>query len=129
MRNRLDTIYMVGIGGSGMCGIAEVLLNLGYSVQGSDMTDSTVTAHLRSLGAQIYIGHAAEHVGDVSVLVRSSAIPDDNPEIVAARARGIPVIPRAEMLAELMRLRTGIAIAGTHGKTSTTSMTMGRIFW
>ena len=123
MRNRLDTIYMVGIGGSGMCGIAEVLLNLGYSVQGSDMTDSAVTAHLRSLGAVVHIGHAAEHVGNVSVLVRSSAISDDNPELVAARARGIPVIPRAEMLAELMRLRTGIAIAGTHGKTTTTSLT------
>ncbi len=123
MRNRLDTIYMVGIGGSGMCGIAEVLLNLGYSVHGSDMADSTVIAHLRSLGAVIHIGHSADHVGQVSVLVRSSAIADDNPELVAARARGIPVIPRAEMLAELMRLRTGIAIAGTHGKTTTTSLT------
>ena len=104
-------------------GIAEVLLNLGYEVHGSDMADGPVVQRLRSLGADIHIGHAAGNVGDVNVLVKSSAVAEDNPEVVAARRKGIPVIPRAEMLAELMRLRTGIAIAGTHGKTSTTSLT------
>ncbi len=114
---------MVGIGGAGMSGIAEVLLNLGYEVSGSDMNDSAMVQHLRSLGARIAIGHAAENIPDVQVLVRSTAISDDNPEIVEARRRNLAIIPRAEMLAELMRLRTGVAIAGTHGKTTTTSLT------
>ncbi|MDL2316992.1 UDP-N-acetylmuramate--L-alanine ligase [Desulfovibrio sp. OttesenSCG-928-A18] len=123
MRDRVHTIHMVGIGGSGMSGIAEVLLNLGYSVHGSDLADSQTVAHLRSLGAEIRIGHAAENVGDAHVLVKSTAVRADNPELLIARERGIPIIPRAEMLAELMRLRTGVAIAGTHGKTTTTSLT------
>ena len=114
---------MVGIGGSGMSGIAEVLLNLGYSVHGSDLSNSSTVQRLRSLGAVIHTGHAASNLEDPQVVVRSSAITDSNPEIQAARERGIPVIPRAEMLAELMRLRTGIAVAGTHGKTTTTSLT------
>lgn len=123
MRNTITKIHMIGIGGAGMSGIAEVLLNLGYAVSGSDVADGAVVQRLRGLGAEIHIGHAAENVGAVNVVVRSSAVQDDNPEILAARNHGIPVIPRAEMLAELMRLRTGIAIAGTHGKTSTTSLT------
>jgi len=114
---------MVGIGGAGMSGIAEVLLNLGYEVSGSDMQESAMLNHLRSLGARIFIGHSPENIPDVQVLVRSTAIRDDNPEIVEARRRNLAIIPRAEMLAELMRLRTGIAIAGTHGKTTTTSLT------
>ncbi len=116
-------IHMVGIGGSGMSGIAEVLLNLGHVVYGSDMGESATVQRLRKLGAHIHIGHAEEHVGDVQVLVKSTAIGEDNPEVLIARKRGIPIIPRAEMLAELMRLRQGIAIAGTHGKTTTTSLT------
>lgn len=114
---------MVGIGGAGMSGIAEVLLNLGYTVSGSDMSDSLPVRHLRSLGADVHIGHSAANIGDEHVLVKSTAISDDNPELEEARRRGIPIIPRAEMLAELMRLRQGIAIAGTHGKTTTTSLT------
>ncbi|MDL2209208.1 UDP-N-acetylmuramate--L-alanine ligase [Desulfovibrio sp. OttesenSCG-928-O18] len=123
MHNRIRRIHMVGIGGSGMSGIAEVLLNLGYEVFGSDMADSAAVKRLRELGATVGIGHAAENVVNAHVLVKSTAVKDDNPEVVAAREQGIPVIPRAEMLAELMRLRTGIAIAGTHGKTTTTSFT------
>ncbi|MCR4667018.1 MAG: UDP-N-acetylmuramate--L-alanine ligase [Desulfovibrio sp.] len=123
MNKRIHQIHMVGIGGAGMSGIAEVLLNLGYEVSGSDMNDSAMVQHLRSLGARIAIGHAAENIPDVQVLVRSTAISDDNPEIVEARRRNLAIIPRAEMLAELMRLRTGVAIAGTHGKTTTTSLT------
>lgn len=114
---------MLGIGGAGMSGIAEVLLNLGYEISGSDLHDSAMVQHLRSLGAKIAIGHRAENIPDVQVLVKSTAIRDDNPEIVEARRRNLAIIPRAEMLAELMRLRTGIAIAGTHGKTTTTSLT------
>ncbi len=125
MDKSLHTIHMIGIGGSGMSGIAEVLLNLGYQVHGSDMAESATVQRLRELGAEIHIGHAAEHVGDASVLVKSTAVSDENPEVIAAKHRGIPVIPRAEMLAELMRLRTGIAIAGTHGKTTTTSLVAG----
>ena len=106
-----------------MSGIAEVLLNQGYEVSGSDMSDSAVVRHLRELGAHVAVGHAAENVGDVQVLVKSTAINDENPELVEARRRNIAIIPRAEMLAELMRLRQGIAIAGTHGKTTTTSLT------
>lgn len=120
---KIQRVHMIGIGGAGMSGIAEVLLNLGYEVHGSDAVDSAAVRRLRGLGAEVHIGHAADHVGDVSVLVKSTAVSDDNPEVVAARGKGIPVIPRAEMLAELMRLRTGIAIAGTHGKTTTTSLT------
>ena len=123
MRDKVQAIHMVGIGGSGMSGIAEVLLNLGYAVRGSDMSDSATVRRLRELGAEVAQGHAAENVGDVQVLVKSTAITDENPEVQAARAKGIPIIPRAEMLAELMRLRQGIAIAGTHGKTTTTSLT------
>ncbi len=114
---------MTGIGGIGMSGIAEVLLNLGYTVFGSDMNEGPSIQRLRKLGATVHIGHAKEHLQHVSVLVRSSAIDDNNPEIIAAKEKGIPIIPRAEMLAELMRLRSGIAIAGTHGKTTTTSLT------
>ena len=123
MNNKIHKIHMVGIGGAGMSGIAEVLLNLGYSVSGSDMNDSAAVKHLRSLGARVAVGHAAENLGDVQVLVKSTAIGGDNPEVLEARRRNIAIIPRAEMLAELMRLRQGIAIAGTHGKTTTTSFT------
>ena len=123
MDSKIRQIHMVGIGGAGMSGIAEVLLNLGYDISGSDMSDSAVVKHLRSLGARIAVGHAAENVGNVQVLVKSTAIPEDNPEVVEARRRNIAIIPRAEMLAELMRLRQGVAIAGTHGKTTTTSLT------
>jgi len=121
MRNKIKKIHMVGIGGSGMNGIAEVLLNLGYEVAGSDLSQTPVTERLTSLGATVHKGHAAENLGDADVLVKSTAVGESNPEVAAARKRGIPVIPRAEMLAELMRLRTGIAVAGTHGKTTTTS--------
>ena len=123
MHNRIRRIHMVGIGGAGMSGIAEVLLNLGYEVHGSDLADSVVVKQLRKLGAVIGIGHAASNLAGAHVLVKSTAVKDDNPEVMAAREQGIPIIPRAEMLAELMRLRTGIAIAGTHGKTTTTSFT------
>lgn len=122
MQNRVKKIHMVGIGGSGMNGIAEVLLNLGYNVRGSDMADSPAVRRLERLGAEIYIGHGAENVSDADVLVKSTAIRANNPEIVAAQEKGIPIIPRAEMLAELMRLKTGVAVAGTHGKTTTTSL-------
>jgi UDP-N-acetylmuramate--alanine ligase len=115
-------IHFVGVGGSGMSGIAELLANLGYRVSGSDARASAVTDRLASLGVEISIGHRAENVGDVDVVVFTSAVRVDNPELEAARHRRIPVIPRAELLGELMRLRFGIAIAGAHGKTSTTSM-------
>jgi UDP-N-acetylmuramate--alanine ligase len=116
-------IYLVGIGGIGMCGIAEVLLTLGYSVSGSDLKATPITDRLASLGATIYSGHRAEQVEGAHVVVVSSAVHADNPEVVEAHRRKIPVIPRAEMLAELMRLKYGIAVAGAHGKTTTTSMT------
>jgi UDP-N-acetylmuramate--alanine ligase len=115
-------IHMVGIGGIGMSGIAEVLLTLGYSVSGSDTRPSTITERLQDLGATVYEGHRAENVGDAHVVVTSSAVKADNPEVVEAHKRKIPVIPRAEMLAELMRLKYGIAVGGAHGKTTTTSM-------
>ncbi|BBD08543.1 UDP-N-acetylmuramate--L-alanine ligase [Desulfovibrio ferrophilus] len=121
MRNKIKKIHMVGIGGSGMNGIAEVLLNLGYDVAGSDLASSSVTERLVELGATVHKGHLAENLGAADVLVKSTAVGEDNPEVAQARKMGIPVIPRAEMLAELMRLRTGIAVAGTHGKTTTTS--------
>lgn len=123
MNSKVKSIYMVGIGGSGMSGIAEILLNLGYEVQGSDITASYNIRRLEALGAVINIGHSESNLGEVSVVVKSSAVTEDNPEIQAARKNGIPVIPRAEMLVELMRLRKGVAIAGTHGKTTTTSLT------
>jgi UDP-N-acetylmuramate--alanine ligase len=115
-------VHFVGIGGIGMSGIAELLANLGYAVSGSDAKRSAVTDRLESLGVTVRIGHSAGHVGAADVVVVSSAVRPDNPEVVEARGRRIPVIPRAEMLAELMRLRFGIAVAGAHGKTSTTSM-------
>jgi UDP-N-acetylmuramate--alanine ligase len=119
---RTRHVHFVGIGGIGMSGIAELLVNLGYAVSGSDARRSELTDRLASLGVQIGIGHDAAHVRDADVVVVSSAIAQDNPEVLTARERHIPVIPRAEMLAELMRLRWGIAVAGAHGKTTTTSM-------
>ena len=122
MFERYRIIHFVGIGGIGMSGIAEVLHNLNYEVTGSDLKDSRTTKRLRSLGIKVYIGHAAENVDDAHVLVISSAVSDDNPEVREARKKSIPVIPRAEMLAELARLKYGILIAGAHGKTTTTSL-------
>ncbi len=119
---RIKTIHFVGIGGAGMCGIAEVLLNQGYAVTGSDIRASAVTQRLVDLGAHVFIGHRTENVATADVVVYSSAVNPENPELVAAREAGRPIIPRAEMLAELMRYRHGIAIAGTHGKTTTTSL-------
>jgi UDP-N-acetylmuramate--alanine ligase len=121
-KKRDVAIHFVGIGGIGMSGIAEVLLNLGYRVSGSDQRESDVTRRLRSLGGKLFVGHAAEQVAGADVVVISSAVKSDNPEVVAARQRAIPVIPRAEMLGELMRLKDGVAVAGSHGKTSTTTM-------
>lgn len=122
MKHRIEHIHFVGIGGSGMSGIAEVLLNLGYRVTGSDLSDSTVTQRLASLGAGIFIGHDATNVSDADAIVTSTAVAGNNPEVMAARQRRIPIVPRAVMLAELMRLKRGIAVAGTHGKTTTTSL-------
>ena len=122
MFKRYQHLHLVGIGGSGMSGIAEILLNLGYRVSGSDLRRNEAVERLEGLGAKVFIGHRAEHVEGAHVLVYSSAVAPDNVEVQAARRRGIPVIPRAEMLAELMRLKYGIAVAGTHGKTTTTSM-------
>jgi UDP-N-acetylmuramate--alanine ligase len=118
----IGTIHFVGIGGIGMSGIAEVMANLGYKVQGSDMAESYVVEGLRSRGITVFIGHAAENVGDAAVVVTSTAVKRDNPEVVAALEARIPVVRRAEMLAELMRLKNTVAVAGTHGKTTTTSM-------
>ncbi len=115
-------IHLVGIGGIGMSGIAELLLNLGYSVSGSDISRTEVTDHLSNLGGKIFLGHRPQNIEGADVIVFSSAVKDDNPEIAEARERSTPVIPRAEMLAELMRLKYGIAVAGAHGKTTTTSM-------
>ena len=123
MKFMVKHLHFVGIGGTGMCGIAEVLLNLGYTVSGSDLASSPVTERLRSLGAVVYQGHDAANIAGADALVISSAVHEDNPEVRAAREAHIPVVPRAVMLAELMRLRRGIAIAGTHGKTTTTSLT------
>ncbi|HUG22213.1 MAG TPA: UDP-N-acetylmuramate--L-alanine ligase, partial [Albitalea sp.] len=119
---RIHCIHFVGIGGAGMSGIAEVLLNLGYAVQGSDLRETAVTRRLGALGARILIGHAATHVAVADVLVVSSAVPADNVEVAAAAERRVPVVQRAEMLAELMRFRYSIAVSGTHGKTTTTSL-------
>ncbi|MDQ5836002.1 MAG: UDP-N-acetylmuramate--L-alanine ligase [Acidobacteriota bacterium] len=123
MFRRIRQVHFVGIGGIGMSGIAEVLLNMGFRVSGSDLKRSEVTARLEALGAKIYEGHAAENINGAHVVVRSTAVREENPEIVEARRRSIPVIPRAEMLAELMRLKPHtVAVAGSHGKTTTTSM-------
>lgn len=119
---RVRTVHMVGIGGVGMAGIARVLINLGYKVTGSDLKRSAATSSLEAMGASVHIGHAARNMAHADVVVVSSAVADDNPEVVAARERLLPVIRRAEMLAELMRFRYGIAVAGTHGKTTTTSL-------
>ncbi|HEB81930.1 MAG TPA: UDP-N-acetylmuramate--L-alanine ligase [Gammaproteobacteria bacterium] len=119
---RIRRVHFVGIGGAGMSGIAEVINTLGYEVSGSDISDNAVTRRLQELGVKIYHSHAVENVADVDVVVTSTAISQDNVEVEAARARRIPVVPRAEMLAELMRFSQGIAVAGTHGKTTTTSL-------
>ncbi|MEM0953537.1 MAG: UDP-N-acetylmuramate--L-alanine ligase [Pseudomonadota bacterium] len=119
---RINRIHMIGVGGAGMSGIAEVLMNLGYAVSGSDMRDSVVTKRLAGMGIALSIGHHADNVADADVVVISSAVQTDNPELLAARQARVPVVRRAEMLAELMRYRHGIAVAGTHGKTSTTSL-------
>ncbi|XOV87300.1 MAG: UDP-N-acetylmuramate--L-alanine ligase [Pseudomonadota bacterium] len=119
---RIRQIHFIGIGGAGMCGIAEVLLNQGYQISGSDISDGPVTRRLRELGARVDIGHSASHIDGADVVVTSSAIDPANPEVMAAAQRRIPVVRRAEMLAELMRYRHGIAVAGTHGKTTTTSL-------
>jgi UDP-N-acetylmuramate--alanine ligase len=122
IRQDFHRVHFIGIGGAGMSGIAEVLKNLGYSVSGSDKSESAVTRRLTDLGIKIFKGHAASNVADADVIVVSSAIKSDNAELVAARERRVPVVPRAEMLGELMRFRRGIAVAGTHGKTTTTSL-------
>ncbi len=122
MKHRIRHIHFVGIGGSGMSGIAEVLVNLGYKVSGSDLQESAVTRRLAELGAEIFFGHHAANVGEADAIVTSTAVANSNPEVLTARAKRIPVVPRAIMLAELMRLKRGIAIAGTHGKTTTTSL-------
>ena len=119
---RVKNIHFVGIGGAGMCGIAEVLKNEGYNISGSDVSEGRVVSHLREIGINVFIGHKVENIKDVDVVVRSTAISDNNPEIIKALELRIPVIARAAMLAELMRFRHGIAIAGTHGKTTTTSL-------
>ena len=122
MKHAIRHIHFVGIGGSGMSGIAEVLLNLGYQISGSDLTDSATLQRLAALGIRTHIGHAAANVAGADAVVTSTAVKADNPEVLTARERHIPVVPRALMLAELMRLKQGIAIAGTHGKTTTTSL-------
>ena len=122
MKHKVKNIHFVGVGGSGMSGIAEVLANLGYTVSGSDLAESATTRRLAAQGVRVVIGHAAEHTIGADAVVVSTAVKADNPEVVSARERSIPVVPRAQMLAELMRLKQGIAIAGTHGKTTTTSL-------
>jgi len=122
MKHKVRHIHFVGIGGSGMSGIAEVMLNLGYEVSGSDLAENVATRRLAGLGARVGIGHRTENIAAADAVVVSTAVKDDNPEVLAARASQIPVVPRALMLAELMRLKQGIAVAGTHGKTTTTSL-------
>jgi len=122
MRHKVKHLHFVGIGGSGMSGIAEVLLNLGYQVSGSDLAESPVTRRLQALGARVYRGHDAQYASGADAVVVSGAVPQDNAEVLAARAKNVPVVPRALMLAELMRLKQGIAVAGTHGKTTATSL-------
>jgi len=126
MLQKRHRLHFVGIGGIGMSGIAEVLLNLGYAVTGSDLHESEVTERLRRLGAQVFVGHQEDNLAaNPSVVVISTAVKYSNPEVLEARRRHIPVIPRAEMLAELMRMKYGVAVAGSHGKTTTTSMIAG----
>jgi UDP-N-acetylmuramate--alanine ligase len=122
MKHAVKRIHFVGVGGAGMSGIAEILHNLGYVVSGSDLANSATTRRLAGLGIRVAIGHDAAHVEGADAVVTSTAVKGDNPEVIAARARRVPVVPRAVMLAELMRLKQGIAIAGTHGKTTTTSL-------
>ena len=122
MKHKVKNIHFVGIGGSGMSGIAEVLANLGFSVSGSDLADNATTRRLAGLGVRTMVGHAESHIDGADAVVVSTAVKADNPEVVAARGRKVPVVPRAQMLAELMRLKQGIAVAGTHGKTTTTSL-------
>ena len=122
MKHKVKNIHFVGIGGIGMSGIAEVLINLGFNVSGSDLANNETTQRLAGFGAKLYQNHAQENLGDADVVVVSTAVSAENPEVVAARANGIPVVPRALMLAELMRFKQGIAVAGTHGKTTTTSL-------
>ena len=122
MKHKVKHIHFVGIGGAGMSGIAEVLLTLGFTVSGSDLGDNTATRRLRALGARVITGHDAANIAGADAVVTSTAVKNDNPEVQAARARHVPIVPRAQMLAELMRLKQGIAIAGTHGKTTTTSL-------
>ncbi|MEP6505751.1 MAG: UDP-N-acetylmuramate--L-alanine ligase, partial [Betaproteobacteria bacterium] len=122
MKHAVKNIHFVGVGGAGMSGIAEILHNLGYAVSGSDQSDSPTSRRLGELGIRIFVGHDAANVSDAQAVVTSTAVKGDNPEVIAARARRIPIVPRAVMLAELMRLKKGIAIAGTHGKTTTTSL-------
>jgi len=122
MKHKVRHIHFVGIGGSGMSGIAEVLANLGYQVSGSDLAENTATRRLAKLGAKVRLEHKAENIEGADAVVVSSAVRPDNPEVVEARRLGIPVIPRGELLAEMMRLKYGIAVAGSHGKTTTTSM-------
>ena len=122
MKHKVKNIHFVGIGGSGMSGIAEVLLNLDFKISGSDLASNATTQRLQNFGATVYQGHAAENIRNADVVVVSSAVNEENPEVKAARAKHIPVVPRAIMLAELMRFRQGIAVAGTHGKTTTTSL-------
>ncbi len=119
---RIRRIHFIGIGGAGMSGIAEVLINQGYEISGSDLKASSVTERLEKKGAKVFIGHAAENIAGVDVIVNSSAVNNSNPEIIQARESRIPIVRRAEMLGELMRYRHGIAVAGTHGKTTTTSL-------
>ncbi len=122
MKHAVKHIHFVGVGGAGMSGIAEILHNLGYRVTGSDLADTAVTQRLAGLGVRVFIGHAAEHIAGAQAVVTSTAVKGDNPEVIAARSKRIPVVQRAVLLAELMRLKQGIAIAGTHGKTTTTSL-------
>ncbi len=122
MKHKVRSIHFVGIGGSGMSGIAEVLLNLGYQVSGSDLAENAVTRRLAGLGARVSLSHAAHNIDGADAVVVSTAVAGDNPEVIAARAKRVPIVPRALMLAELMRLKQGVAIAGTHGKTTTTSL-------
>jgi UDP-N-acetylmuramate--alanine ligase len=119
---RINRVHFVGIGGSGMSGIAEVMLSLGYQIQGSDLKSNTQVKRLKSQGATVFIGHDADNIRDADAVVVSSAVDETNPEVAAAREALLPVVPRAEMLAELMRFRYSIAVGGTHGKTTTTSL-------
>jgi UDP-N-acetylmuramate--alanine ligase len=122
MKHKVRCVHFVGIGGAGMSGIAEVLANQGYQISGSDLAENAATRRLAALGVRVQFGHAAANVADADAVVVSTAVKDDNPEVMAARERRIPIVPRAQMLAELMRIKQGIAIAGTHGKTTTTSL-------